>query len=126
MLAAATPGPRPASLARRRPRMRCGSSFTDVPTGLGTLTDGVLPSLLPDPDPDVFARTVRDALTIEEPPPTITDVEATSLAALGDVATQNYFSPHASKRLLVVFTDGRAGGSTRARWRGVSSARGRA
>jgi hypothetical protein len=106
MLAAAHPG---ASTRLARAKTAADAlrfQLTDIPTGLGTLTDRVLPSLLPDPDPNIFARTVRDALTIEEPPPTISDVEATSLAALGDVATQNYFAPQARKRLLVVFTDG--------------------
>ena len=80
--------------------------LADIPTGVGTLTNRVLPSLLPDPDPNVFTRTLHDALMIEEPPPSITDVVATSLGSLGDVATQNYFSPGTRKRLLVVFTDG--------------------
>ena len=106
MLAAARPGS-PTRLARAKAAaMRLRNALADVPSGVGTMTDRVLPNLLPTSDPGVFAATVRQAIQIEEPPPTITDVVATSLGSIGAVATQNYFSPSARKRLLVVLTDG--------------------
>jgi hypothetical protein len=78
----------------------------DVPSGVATLTDRVLPNLLPNPDPAVFRQTVGQAVAIEEPPPASTGVLATSLAALDAVGTQNFFSPSARRRLVVVLTDG--------------------
>ncbi len=78
----------------------------DVPSGVATLSDRVLPNLFPNADPAVFRQTVSQTVGIEQPPPASSGVVATSLAALGATATQNYFSPSARHRLLVVLTDG--------------------
>src|SRR5207302_999525 len=54
----------------------------------------------------VFVPTLRDALGIEQPPPAGTEDLATDYTALASIATNNYFRPQVSKRLLVVFSDG--------------------
>ncbi len=82
------------------------AAIPDVPSGVATLTDRVLPSLFPNSDPAVFDATVAHAVGIEQPPPANVDVIATSLAALGSLGTQNYFPPTARRRLVVVLTDG--------------------
>ena len=82
-------------------------AIPDVPSGVATLTDRVLPSLFPNSDPAVFDATVAHAVGIEQPPPAnVCDVIATSLAALGSLGTQNYFPPTARRRLVVALTDG--------------------
>jgi hypothetical protein len=86
--------------------IRLRSAIPDVPAGVATLTDRVLPDLLPIRDAAAFDSTVRDTVGIERPPPQQVAVTATTLAALGDVATQGYFSPHAPRRVLVALTDG--------------------
>jgi hypothetical protein len=77
----------------------------DVPFGIASLTDRVLPHLFPTLDPNVFSSVLRDAIGIERPPPSGTDDLATDLSTLGDVGTNNYFGTGVGKRVLVVFSD---------------------
>lgn len=106
MLAAAGPG-KPTRLARAkslskdlRPRLN------DVPVGIASLTDRVLPHLFPTSDQATFAATVDRSIAVEHPPPSGFDIRATALGALAAVTTTGFFSPPAKRRLLVVFTDG--------------------
>lgn len=75
-------------------------------TGVGTLTDRVLPNLLPSPNERSFASTVREAIGIEQPPPVSVGVKASTLAALAQVPGGGIFAPSARRRALVVLTDG--------------------
>ena len=77
-----------------------------VPVGVGTLTDRVLPNLLPSPSSATFDATVREAIDIEQPPPAAVEVTATTLAALAPLPRSGTFSPVARKRAVVVLTDG--------------------
>jgi hypothetical protein len=85
-----------------------------VPVGIASLTNRVLPHLFPSADEDVFRATLERAIGIERPQPssgffTLDERalrNATVLASLGDIATQRFYSPAASRRLLVVLTDG--------------------
>jgi hypothetical protein len=79
------------------------ASIPQVPSGVATLTDRVLPDLLPVGDDAAFDATLRRAVGIDQPPPA---VNATSFAALTDVATGNYFTPSARRRIVVLLTDG--------------------
>ena len=93
-------------LARAREvALRLHAGLTEVPSGVATLTDRVLPDLFPIGDAAAFASTVQH-VGIEQPPPQSIAVNATTLAPLADVATEGYYSPAARKRLLVVLTDG--------------------
>jgi hypothetical protein len=78
----------------------------DVPFGIASLTDRVLPHLFPTLDADVFESTLRDSIGIERPPPAGTESLATDYNTLGDTATNNYYRRNVAKRLLVVFSDG--------------------
>ena len=79
----------------------------DVPLGLASFTDRVLPHLFPTVDQRVFRETTREALGIERPPPSTSfGTNVTALDALGAVATLAFFTPAAKRRALVVFTDG--------------------
>jgi hypothetical protein len=105
MLAAGSPSG-PNRLARaERDAIALRAAIADVPSGVATMTDRVLPSLLPDADVGVFDQTVEHALAIDAPPPAQQNVVATSLAALGALGTQNYFTAQAKTRLAVVLTD---------------------
>ena len=82
------------------------AAIPDVAAGVATLTDRVLPDLLPVPDIAGFDAVLSRAVTIESPPPVAQAVRATTYAALDDVATGNYFEPHVTRRVVVLLTDG--------------------
>ena len=105
MSAAAEPRGRSRLARAREAALRLHSGLTEIPSGVATLTDRVLPDLFPVGDAAAFASTVQH-IGIEQPPPQSIAVNATTLAPLADVATQGYYLPAARKRLLVVLTDG--------------------
>lgn len=106
MLASASPGA-PTRLARaKEAAVAIRAGLPDVPVGVGTLTDRVLPNLLPSASEESFDATVREAIGIEQPPPASVSLTATTLAALAQVPSSGTFSPAARKRALVVLTDG--------------------
>jgi hypothetical protein len=90
------------------------SSLDDVPVGLASLTNRVLPHVFPSTDKDLFRSALGRAIGIERPPPGssfLTSQQgapstATDLGALASVASQDYYSPSARRRVLVVLTDG--------------------
>jgi hypothetical protein len=91
----------------RRMAIRFRDGLEDVPVGIATVTDRVLPHLFPSADDDVFVATLRRSIGIDRPPPQghfITT--ATRLDALEAVVTRRFFSPEARNRLLIVLTDG--------------------
>lgn len=82
-------------------------ALPEIPFGVATLTDRVLPHLFPTTDANVFAATLDEAVGIEQPPPGANYLTAaTTLDALAAVPELNYFTPTAKKRVLVVLTDG--------------------
>jgi hypothetical protein len=112
MLATKAPGD-PTRLARaRRYAIQMRDALPEIPTGIATLTDRLLPSLLPDPDPSVFAQTIEQTVQIERPAPASSNIKATDLCrdvescSLGSLATQNFYDPSIHKRLAVILTDG--------------------
>lgn len=80
----------------------------DVPVGVASLTDRVLPDLMPTTDPALFDHTLVQSVGIDEPPPSQPYKlgRSTSLQALVPLVTSHFFSSGARKRLLVIFTDG--------------------
>lgn len=109
MMASRTPDT-PTRLARaKQDALTLRDAIPQVPAGIATLTDRVLPNLFPNPDRNVFAQTLGLAVGIEKPPPVSSNVLATSLGALGSLGTQNFFDPSAKRRLVVVLTDGESG-----------------
>jgi hypothetical protein len=79
----------------------------DIPVGLASFTDRVLPHLFPTVDQRIYRATARDAMGIERPPPSTSfGTNVTTLDALGVVPTLNFFTPGVKRRALVVFTDG--------------------
>jgi VWA domain-containing protein len=87
--------------------MQLNDALGDIPVGLASITDRVLPHLFPTNDRDTFDLTVHKVMGIERPPPS--DGFSTRITTLGSIArlvSDNYFAPTTKKRLLVVFTDG--------------------
>jgi hypothetical protein len=82
------------------------NAIADVPAGVLTLTDRVLPDLLPVADVAGFDGVVTRAVQIESPPPRATAPRATSYAALGEIASGNVFAGSAKRRIVVLLTDG--------------------
>ena len=106
MLASHAPGS-PTRLARaKQDALLLRDAIPQVPAGIATLTDRVIPNLFSNPDRNVFAQTLARAVMIGEPPPLSSNVLATSLGALGALGTQNFFDRSARRRVAVVLTDG--------------------
>ena len=83
------------------------ASLSDVPVGLASLTDRVLPHLFPGTDQEVFDATLERSLGIEQPPPRASFATgATSLNALATLRGLRYFTPKSTRRLAIVLTDG--------------------
>jgi hypothetical protein len=106
MAAAASPGS-PTRLERADEIARAvRRDLPGVPVGLASLTDRVLPHVLPTADVALFETALRKTLGIERPPARDRALQATTLGALTQVVQGRYFSPSARRRLLVVVTDG--------------------
>lgn len=86
---------------------RLRAALPEVPVGILSLTDRLLPHLFPTTDRAVFGSTMAKAIDIERPPPALFfSTRATSLGELGSIRDRDFFSPGARKRLLIVLTDG--------------------
>jgi len=85
---------------------RLRAAIADVPSGVATLTDRVLPDLMPVADAASFDAVAGRGVAIESPPPAGTAVRATTYSALGDIASGGYFPPKTTTRLVVLLTDG--------------------
>jgi hypothetical protein len=86
---------------------RLRASLADVPVGVASLTDRVLPHLFPTSDHEVFQATLERSVGIERPPPRSSFATgATSLTALATLRGLRYFTPRSTSRLAIVLTDG--------------------
>jgi hypothetical protein len=87
--------------------LRFRSAFENVPMGIASFTDRVLPHLFPSPDDDVFVATLNRSMGIDRPPPHGSFVStATRLTALETIVSRRFFTPTSRKRLIFVITDG--------------------
>jgi hypothetical protein len=88
--------------------LQLNAALPDVPMGLASMTDHVLPHVFPTSDRRVVQTALRESMGIERPGPTVslTGTPTTTYDSLAAIPTRNYFSPTAKKRLLVVMTDG--------------------
>ena len=80
----------------------------DIPVGLATMTDRVLPNLMPTTNDALIRRVIDESIGINEPPPSQPyPVLATSLSnALFPLPKSNLFPVGMRHPILVVFTDG--------------------
>jgi hypothetical protein len=79
----------------------------DIPVGIATMTDRVLPNLMPTTNIGVAFRTVDQSVWINQPPPSLKyQGRASTLEALLPLSDDNLFAPGVKHRILVIFTDG--------------------
>lgn len=81
-------------------------ALRDVPSGIGTMTDRVLPNIFPTGSEQAFTATLADTVGIDRPPPKGLSDVATTFAALDTFAGTNFFSDGIPNRLVILFTDG--------------------
>jgi hypothetical protein len=86
--------------------LRLREAIPQVEAGVATLTDRVLPDLLPVADRAGFAAVVARAVAIESPPPSAVGVRATSFGALAGIPSAGFFAPRSRTRVVVLLTDG--------------------
>jgi hypothetical protein len=86
--------------------VRLRDAVPEVESGVLTLTDRVLPDLLPVADRRGFDGVVERAVRIESPPPRSASIRATHFGALAQIASGNVFAPTAAHRIVVLLTDG--------------------
>jgi hypothetical protein len=106
MLAARSPDGATRFERARKAALRLRGSIADVPAGIASLTDRLLPHLFPTSSRSAFTGTIERALGVERPPPQMVQRRATSYFQLTSLSTQNYFSDSAKRRVAVVLTDG--------------------
>ncbi len=83
------------------------AALPDVPVGVSSLTDRVLPHLFPTTSANAFTATLDRAIGVERPPPDrLGRGRVTNLGALSTLGTHNFFGARAERRVAVVFTDG--------------------
>jgi hypothetical protein len=81
-------------------------AMRDVPTGVATLTNRLMPLLFPTGDERGVVAVINHSLRILQPQPAfLTAPRATQLGALSLAADRSYFNPGAHRRLLVVLSD---------------------
>jgi hypothetical protein len=89
------------SLARR-----VRASVPEVPAGVVSFSDRVLPHLFPTSDPRAFATVLDRALAVGRPLPRVGGGLATSVDPLTAVAGRGYFTDGVNRRVMLVLTDG--------------------
>jgi hypothetical protein len=91
----------------RAAALRFRDALSDVPVGIATLTDRVLPHLFPSANADVFEATLTRSIGVDRPPPQGHFIStATRLESLTSIVERRFFSPEARHRAVVVITDG--------------------
>jgi hypothetical protein len=85
---------------------RLRAQLADVPSGIATMTDRVLPNLFPTSDAADFEQVAERSLAVDRPPPASVHSRSTSFGMLNDLVTGNYFGAAARHRLVVLLTDG--------------------
>jgi hypothetical protein len=106
MLAQSTPDSRIRLDRAKAAAQAVRDTLPNVPVGIASLTDRVLPHLFPSADEDVFRATLQRAVGVENPPPQSGFLaQVTRLSAIGAMSELNFFSPTARRRVIVVLTD---------------------
>lgn len=107
MLASANAGSETRFERARRVAAQLRGRIPEVPAGIASITDRLLPHVLPTTDKRVFFATLHKSVDIERPPPGGTyTTQATTYDVLAGIPERRYFSPTAKKRVVVVLTDG--------------------
>ena len=81
-------------------------ALREIPSGVATMTDRVVPNIFPTGSEQVFTAALTDTVGIERPPPKGLNETATTFASLDTFAGTNFFSGGVPHRLVILFTDG--------------------
>ena len=106
MLAAADAGEPNRFERAKRIATELRREFPDLPMGLASMTDRLLPHLFPTVDGATYGATLARAMGVDRPPPRLPSQRATALSAVAEAGVWNYFSETAKYRTVVVLTDG--------------------
>jgi len=107
MLAASSPDAESRFERAQAAAQRFRDELPEIPIGLASLTDRVLPHLLPTVNKTAFRATASRTLGVDRPPPLQrSNRVASTFDALRSIPTRNFFAPGATKRLVVFLTDG--------------------
>ena len=107
MLAASSPDAETRFERAQAAAQRFRDELPEIPIGLASLTDRVLPHLLPTVNKTAFRATASRTLGVDRPPPLQrSNRVASTFDALRSIPTRNFFAPGATKRLVVFLTDG--------------------
>lgn len=84
------------------------ANLGDIPVGVASLSDRLLPHLFPTPSLNSFAATLDRSLGVGRPPTQLPwqNSRGTRLEAVAGIGTANFFSPAAKRRYAIVLTDG--------------------
>jgi hypothetical protein len=105
MLASAGSGEASRFDRARRAARRMRAAMPEIPVGVATLTDRVLPNVFPSPNPETFDGVLRYSIGVDRPAAREAgNVRASALDATVAVPARRFFRG-AKRRLLVVFTD---------------------
>jgi hypothetical protein len=108
-MAARSAATAPTRLARARTVAKeLSVKLGDVPIGVASFTDRLLPHLFPTVSRNTLLATIDRSLGIDRPTATLPwgDNLGTKLASIAELATSGYFTPRVRQRAAVVFTDG--------------------
>jgi len=106
MAASASPTSPTREARAKRFAIALRSALPDIPAGVASFTDRVLPHLVPSSDAVTFESTIAQAIGVDRPPPSTPVPLATSYSVLSQLAGTGGFAPEADRRLLVLLTDG--------------------
>ena len=107
MLAASGAGRETRFERARQAALHLRRELPEIPIGLVSLTDRALPHLLAGVNQAAFAATVDRTIGVDRPPPLQrANRVASTFDALRVVPTRNFFAPQATRRLVVLLTDG--------------------
>lgn len=85
---------------------RLHAAMPQLPTGISSLTNRLLPYLFPTSDTHAFDLVLDQAYGIERPPPALTaDNWVTTFEPLNEISVRHFFSPSATKRVVVILSD---------------------
>jgi hypothetical protein len=92
----------------RRVAKRIRAGIPDVPAGVVSLSDRLLPHLFASPSVNAFNSTVDRGIGVDRPTARLPwgDHLGTMLGTVGDLGSSAYFSRDARRRIAVVLTDG--------------------
>ena len=108
MLAAPSPTSRTRLARARAIAEGVDAQLADVPVGVATFTDRVLPDLFPTADAAAVEGVLR-AVTVDDPPPREVNTVATTFDALSSLGTDGFFPARIRKRAVLLLTDGESG-----------------